>query len=176
MVVRFVYRKRVDLAIEAVALLRERGIAATLNLVGSGELEQQLRGLVRGKNAGEFVNFLGAIEHRNLPEIYRSNDIYLMCSESEGMSNSLLEAISTGMPVVSSACEGSDELVRGNGIVVPRQEAALFAGSLARFIEEPFLFAQCSRAADELAGAYSTAANANSYLELYREILAAVAH
>lgn len=170
MVVRFVYRKRVDLAIEAIRVLREKGIKATLNLVGSGELEEQLKVLAGEKNACGYVNFLGALEHSALPDIYRANDIYLMCSESEGMSNSLLEAISTGMPVVSSACQGSGELVRANGIIVPRQDARMFADALERFVEEADLYERCSRAADELTQSFSTTANAKSYLELYREI------
>ena len=171
MVVRFVYRKRVDIAIKTIVRLGEMGIDAELNLVGSGELENTLKRLAAESKVHNKVHFKGSLGHEQLPEVYAENDIYLMCSENEGMSNSMLEAISTGMPVVTSNCEGAKELVCDNGIRVHSQNPDIYADCISKIITEPRLYEQMSKQSDLIAEQFSIDSSANSYLKLYRDVI-----
>lgn len=50
-------------------------------------------------------------------EYYRRADVFILPSLSEGMPNVVLEAMASGLPIVMTPCEGSKELINGNGII-----------------------------------------------------------
>ncbi|MFA5075831.1 MAG: glycosyltransferase family 4 protein [Patescibacteria group bacterium] len=114
---RLIARKGVNYLIEAFAKLNQQNDCQLL-IVGGGNLEATLRKQVVDLDQDQSVKFFGAVSHDQLPEIYRQSDVYVLPSVNEGMSNTLLEAMASGLPVVVTNTGGTDELVRDNGIIV----------------------------------------------------------
>jgi glycosyltransferase involved in cell wall biosynthesis len=109
----------------------------TLSIYGSGELESELRELSAELGAERAVLFHGNVE--NIHSEIADAEMFVLSSDYEGLSNALLEAMMMGIPCISTACEGSTDVIRSgeNGILVPVGDE----GELCR--------AMCSLADDE---------------------------
>lgn len=88
-----------------------------LLIVGDGPYRQTLEKLTKENGADGIVSFEGRKNKDEVKEYYRSADILILPSLSEGMPNVVLEAMACGLPVVMTPCEGSKELIDGNGII-----------------------------------------------------------
>ena len=110
--------KRVELLIDAVRVLRKSNYNVHLSIVGGGSLQNYFRHLVAERKLNDCIEITGRIEKKKMPEIYRQSDIFVSATMQEGMSNAMLEAMASGLPIVTTACEGIEELIADNGIVV----------------------------------------------------------
>jgi glycosyltransferase involved in cell wall biosynthesis len=83
------------------------------------------------------VHFLGA--RKEVSEILRALDVYVLCSESEGMSNTILEAMASGRPVVATAVGGNPELVLDGetGLLVRPNHPHQLATAIMKLLREP---------------------------------------
>jgi len=77
----------------------------------------------------------------DVPELMRAMDIFVLGSRREGISNTVLEAMASGLPVIASAVGGNLELVRRghSGILVPPGEPASIAAALIDYVAHPSL-------------------------------------
>jgi glycosyltransferase involved in cell wall biosynthesis len=123
---------------------------ASLELVGAGPLERELRALVSELGLEDRVWFVGAVEHESLLARMRSGewDAVVLSStddgsEREGIPVSLMEAMAAGLPAVATDSGGTRELVRkSSGILVPPGDRAALAEALHRVIDDPRLRAR----------------------------------
>ncbi|ELY61126.1 glycosyltransferase family 4 protein [Natronolimnohabitans innermongolicus] len=99
---RLVEGKRPRTALEAMEGLLEHYPDATLYLFGDGSLRSELESYTRENNLEDAVEFVGSVPYDRMPDVYRSGDALLLPSRSEGMPRTVLEAMSTETPVVSS--------------------------------------------------------------------------
>ncbi|MDQ3930669.1 MAG: glycosyltransferase, partial [Chloroflexota bacterium] len=122
-----------------------RGIAALppnlrqrvqLELVGSGPAEEELRALVGTLCLGTIVRFRGWVPRHEIAPHYAAADIFVFPSFEEGMPNVVLEAMSSGNPVVATDIPGVRELVQSesNGLLVPPANAEAFTAALTRLM------------------------------------------
>jgi L-malate glycosyltransferase len=102
----------VEVVLKAFIKARESNPDLRLMLYGRGSQEQSLRQLTQQNDLQEDVHFGGFAEYDQLPEIYRSADLYLSASHSDGSSVSLMEALACGLPVIVSDIPGNREWVR----------------------------------------------------------------
>jgi len=109
---RLIKRKGYEYLIKALSNLKN----VELQLIGDGNLRQELENMAKRLNSN--VTFLGKKEHHELPELLRNSDIFILPSLNEGMSNSILEAMACGLPVVTTKTGGTEELIKGNGFIV----------------------------------------------------------
>jgi glycosyltransferase involved in cell wall biosynthesis len=157
--------KRLELLIEAI-----RDSKHDLVLVGEGSREPQLRALADRRGVADRVTFLSKVD--DPAPLYRAADVYVSASSTEGMSNSVLEAMATGLPVVSARASGMEELVGSDGGVLLDGRPDSFAASLAALADDPSRRAALGAAARQRArGEYSLDATADALLRLYREVL-----
>lgn len=134
--------KRVDVAIAALARLRDRKISCQLWLVGNGPLRAQLEQQVETLRLGDRVHFLGL--RSDVPALLAQMSVYVNSSATEGISLAILEAMAARCPVVATAVGGTPLLVEdgASGRLIPPGSPE----ELARALEE--LLRQPARAAD----------------------------
>ncbi|MDD5303374.1 MAG: glycosyltransferase family 4 protein [Elusimicrobia bacterium] len=88
--------------VEALAILRAKGVEFKMTFAGEGSLRGELEALVKRRGLGDAATFLGAVAGDAMPAVLREHDVYLSSSRADGASLSLLEAMSAGLfPVVS---------------------------------------------------------------------------
>lgn len=105
-------------------IIQDCNTGVHLTVVGDGPYRSTLEEVVRKENVGQYVSFEGHKNRKQVVAYYQNADIFLLPSEQEGMPNVVLEAMSCGLPIVMTPCEGSTELIQGNGVVVPKEQFA----------------------------------------------------
>ena len=144
-----------DYILRAMALLREKKVYVQLIIAGQGPLERSLRQVIVNLNIEELVIFAGHIEHSELLGYYanRNIDIVVLPSieigfgEHEGIPVSLMEAMSFGIPVISTMTAGIPELLSdGAGIMVPPRDSQTLADKIELLIRNPALRQQLGEA------------------------------
>ncbi len=164
--------KRVELLIDAVGRLRKRKIDVSLKVVGGGALAGELQELVRLRGLTDVIDLAGRLDPAELPGAYRDADMLLSASMQEGMSNAMLEAIASGLPILTTRCEGVEELISDNGQILEGDGAEDLANEIIRLIGCPQDITKMSDAALEKAKQYTWSSAARQYIELYRRIIA----
>lgn len=108
----YVNYKGHDLAIRAVYLLRKKGYNVTLEFVGQG-LSENVKDLIVSYNLENIVNYLGVIKNSSeMNKWYKSLDIYIQPSKTEGHGRAVVEAISNGVTVIASNIGGLPDSIQ----------------------------------------------------------------
>jgi glycosyltransferase involved in cell wall biosynthesis len=145
---RLVPKKGFDTLIDAIGLLRDRGVDVDLRIAGeSGAHEPLLRAQVRALSLDARVHFIGPKTQDELLDEYRSANVFcLPCrvmddGDRDGIPNVLVEAMATGLPVVTSPISGIPELVRDgeNGVFATPDDASALADGLQTVLADPKL-------------------------------------
>ena len=104
-----------------------------LHMIGDGSLRAELEQMAEREGIVEQVRFHGMRD--DVPEMLRRMDVYVLPSLNEGISNSILEAMATGLPVVATRVGGNPELVMEgvNGFLVASGDADAMAQALHRY-------------------------------------------
>jgi sugar transferase (PEP-CTERM/EpsH1 system associated) len=150
--------------------LRTAGHDLRLLLVGDGPL----RGAVESEleAAGELAAAWLPGSRDDVAQLLRAMDIFVLGSQREGISNTVLEAMATGLPVIASATGGNLELIEKDvtGELVPVGDSAAVAAAVRRYVEDSARRrahgAAARRRAETL---YSLNTMINSYRDLYAE-------
>lgn len=127
--------KRMDVVIAAAEMLRRERPGLTLTLVGGGGMLEQVRRQVRTGGLESFVRVEGFVASERMAQVYRDHDILVTATMQEGMSNAMLEAMASGLPIVTTRCEGVAELVAENGIVLDSADPSAMAEAVSRAAE-----------------------------------------
>jgi len=90
--------------------LNTNGLYINLNIVGDGPLKKKIMEIFQSSNY-KTINFYGLLERNKLPSIYNSNDLLVLPSLYEGMSNVVLEAKACNLPVVAFNIAGNEEML-----------------------------------------------------------------
>ena len=88
----------------------------------------------------------------------------------EGMSNAMLEAMASGLPIVTTPCEGMEELMADNGIIVEDECAEAIAKAIKELADNPQEYKLMSVAARKQAEKFSWEAVGGEYLNCYNEV------
>ena len=113
------------------ALLRQRGLIFSAVIAGTGPLREEL--LSQKQDLGlDNVHFLG--NRNDVETVLAGFDVFVLSSQSEGLSNTIQEAMATGLPVIATRVGGADELVDENssGLLVPPGDPIALADALHR--------------------------------------------
>jgi sugar transferase (PEP-CTERM/EpsH1 system associated) len=143
---------------------------ARLVLVGDGPLRQECLALLRAADADHLGWVPGARE--DVPEVMRGLDCFVLPSLAEGVSNTILEAMATGLPVVATAVGGNPELVEAGraGELVPAGEVEAMAQAMLKMARDPATAARYGRAARaEVERRFSLQAMVAAYQGVYEQ-------
>ncbi len=138
---RMVPAKGHHVLLEAVKLLAERGIPLHVVMIGGGPELEPLQDFVVQHRLGDSVTFTKALSHAQTLAHLRRADLFALASFAEGIPVALMEAMSLGVPCVSTTIAGIPELIRSgvDGLLVPPANAVALANALESVINDPIL-------------------------------------
>ena len=136
---RLVPQKAFDRLLRVVNRLYKEGFSLELWLLGDGEQRPLLEQYIRDKNLEAIVTLWG-FQTNPYPYLQHS-DLFVCSSVSEGYSTAVTEALIIGLPVVTTACSGMDELLDNEtyGIITENDEGALYEGVKKCFTQSDLL-------------------------------------
>lgn len=149
--------------------LRER---LRLLMVGDGPERPGLSEKINSLALNDLVWLAG--DRENIPELLRSMDIFILPSLGEGISNTVLEAMASGLPVIATAVGGNPELVQDgvSGLLFPVGDADALCQALITVIDAPDLRIAMGQAAQtRIRQQFDWQRTVDSYLGLYDELL-----
>jgi len=143
-----------------------------LIMVGDGALREPARSILEAAGLAQLAWLPG--EREDVPELLRALDVFVLPSLAEGISNTILEAMASGLPVVATDVGGNYELVERDttGFLVPRADPAALADAIRVYVDDPELRRQHGanarkRSEDE----FSIDTMVQRYQDIYDELL-----
>ena len=158
--------------VDAVAELQRTGVAATLVIAGDGPERAALDG--RARAAGVDLRLLGY--RADVEQVMGAMDVFVLSSVSEGLSNTILEAMAAARPVVATRVGGAEEMIEDGvtGVLVPPSNAGAMAAALGRVLGAPDGGAAMGAAARRRVEAeFTLPGMMTRYEQLYVEVAAA---
>jgi glycosyltransferase involved in cell wall biosynthesis len=161
---RLVPVKNQAMLLDAAAALQRRNLRVTTVIVGDGPLKQELQSRADALGIAASVRLLG--ERPDVERVLAAFDVFALTSVSEGLSNTIQEAMASGLPVVATRVGGADELVDHDrtGVLVPSNDPIALANTLESLLVAPERRLRMARAArtraqsefslDKMVGAY----------------------
>ncbi|MEL6447896.1 MAG: glycosyltransferase [Pseudomonadota bacterium] len=160
--------KRIQDAVHAIADLRASGRDVVLRVVGGGD-SRPLRELSDQLGVTDRVEFVGASDQ--VAAEISCFDAAVLCSESEGLSNAIMEYMQAGLPVVATDTGGNAELVTDGetGFLYPVGDVQQLVDRLQRLVDDHALGAQFGAAGErKVREQYSVVHIARAHAEMYR--------
>lgn len=163
-----------ETAIRAFEVVRESFPEAHLTIAGSGPDEQRLRQFVSDRGLGDVIRFAGRLERDAMAALYRSADLMLNPSLADNMPNSVLEAWSSGVPVVSTNVGGIPYLVKDgvNASLVPPRNPVAMAQACVELLSDGDTWRQRAQTGLQEAQRYTWSRVQPVLVEVYRRAIA----
>jgi glycosyltransferase involved in cell wall biosynthesis len=144
---RFCAKKGFPYLIEACAALRRQGRRFRCRIIGYGPLRDELAALIAANGLEDLVSLEGPFTQDQILDVYRAATVFVLpCivtdnGDRDGIPNVLLEAMSMGVPVVSTGVSGISELIEHmtNGLLVPERDADDVAAAIELLLDRPEL-------------------------------------
>ncbi|MGD8321118.1 MAG: glycosyltransferase, partial [Gemmatimonadota bacterium] len=165
--------KRVDLVLRAVALLKQRGVAARFLVGGKGAHAKALQELARSLDIGDRVEFLGFVPHETKLELFRRSWVHVLTSPKEGWGIANMEAAACATPTVASDAPGLREsVVDGTtGFLVPHGDVDALADALELLLGDDALRERLGHGARALAEGYTWKRGADAMESLLTRVV-----
>ena len=161
------------------ALLRDapyRRPGLRVVICGDGPARGSIEHCIAFHGLQDVVELLG--ERADVPDVLRSLDVFVLPSLAEGISNTILEAMACGLPVVATDVGGNSELVveHESGYLVPAADPQALGAAIARYLDDAELRRRHGRRArEEVERQFSLSGMVRRYADLYRAALTAAA-
>ena len=116
-----------------------------LVLVGDGSMRDTIEQIIRVEGVTQYIWMAG--ERHDIQDMLRVFDLFVLPSEAEGISNTVLEAMASGLPVVATDVGGNSELVQHGktGYLVPPKNPPAMAEAIGKYVKDDELVAQHGR-------------------------------
>jgi glycosyltransferase involved in cell wall biosynthesis len=128
--------KRIDRAIDAVALLRDRGMEVRLIVVGDGEERDNLEQQARSLGLGDRVEFAGAVPQSEVQRYLWAGDVFICVNELSNVGNPLLEAMLSGRCILTLDEGDTRDLIKDGetGVLLGSGQPAVIADAIEALI------------------------------------------
>jgi glycosyltransferase involved in cell wall biosynthesis len=172
---RLVPIKNVRLAIDAMTDVAKEQPDVVLVVAGDGPLRPALEAHARDAGVADRIVFAGRVDHADVPAWYRAADLFVLPSEFDNSPNVVLEAMATGIPVVSTDVGGLRQYIEPgvNGDLVPKDDARALASAIVRWTADRGAAARAgARNRDDAMAKYSWARSAELLCRAYERAIA----
>jgi glycosyltransferase involved in cell wall biosynthesis len=125
--------------LRAAAMIGQKLPAVSFLVVGGGSLQQDLEREARALGLGTRIIFTGP--RRDVPRLLAACDVSVISSLKEGMSNTIMESMAAGKPMVATRVGGNAELIQEgeSGLLVPPRDPVALANAVLLILEDPAL-------------------------------------
>ena len=163
--------KGIELVLEAVARLQERGIDLQLLVAGDGSAREALEATAADLKLGNAVRFLGFVTEEEKLRLFRSAWVHVFTSPKEGWGLTNLEAAACGTPTIASDSPGLRESVRHGitGLLVPHGDVEAISAALQTLIEHGGVRREYGRQAVEFAREFTWNRTASALERVLRQ-------
>jgi colanic acid/amylovoran biosynthesis glycosyltransferase len=177
---RLIEKKGLPVTLRAFSTFLTKHPSAKLTIAGEGPLLPELQKFAGELGVTDRVSFTGFISQEQLREIYYRSHIFLHPSQTgrdgnqEGIPNSMLEAMATGLPVFATEHGGIPEAIENgvNGVLVPERDDEALARALLNATQDPDLLSRIARAgAEAVKHNFDWAAQAQRLEDIYLRII-----
>lgn len=158
--------------VEALSVAPQLRPRLRLVMIGDGPLRQESLAILEAAGVADLAWLPG--ERKDIPEIMRGLDCFVLPSLGEGISNTILEAMASGLPVIATAVGGNIELVSEgiSGRLVPAADPSALAKAIVDLAQQPELAKSLGQQGRrQIEQRYSMAAMVQSYQQLYDKLL-----
>jgi colanic acid/amylovoran biosynthesis glycosyltransferase len=178
---RVIEKKGFRTSLRAFAAFQKKNPRAIFTVAGEGPMQNELQNLAREVGASDHVRFLGFLSQSELREQFYQAHIFLHPSElgsdgnQEGVPNSMLEAMASGLPVFATNHGGIPEAIESgvNGVLVAERDDAGLAGAVLEWTSRPEALTGIAQAgAHAVATKFEQGAQARALEHIYFEALA----
>jgi glycosyltransferase involved in cell wall biosynthesis len=161
--------KNQSLIIDCFERVHKRYPQTRLLLVGDGPTHQALKDQVVGLNLEDSVELPGNVS--NVEDYYAVSDVYLQSSHREAMPMSVLEAMATRLPIVSTDVGGMKDVVSNNGVLITDNDTEGFEQAMFRIFEiDETERKKLGENSYSIVQKYSSETMTEEYVRLYEEI------
>jgi glycosyltransferase involved in cell wall biosynthesis len=180
---RLIEKKGLPVTLHAFTTFLKQHPNAMLTLVGEGPLRPKLQKFARQLGVADHVSFTGFVSQEQLREIYYRSHIFLHPSQigrdgnQEGIPNSMLEAMATGLPVFATEHGGIPEAIENGatGVLVPERDDEALAQALLNAAQDPDLLCRIGGAgASAVRNNFDLSAQAQRLEEIYLKTIGSV--
>lgn len=168
---RITTRKGIVYLVDAVKILSQKYPNIFMDVMGEGDARDGLEKYVKEAGLSEKIKFIGRIPKDETFSHYQKADIFVLPSMNEGMSNAMLEALATGLPIISTNTGGAEELVKDgiNGLIVEKKNSHDLAEKIEKIISDENLRKRMGEESRKLAEKMSWENVAKDYFDLYEK-------
>ena len=175
-VARLVHKKGIDTLIHSIQQLKDRGFDCLLEIIGDGPERDALESKVNSFRIEQNVNFRGSVTNHELPKYFSQQDIFVLPArkdkhgDMDGIPVVLMEAMSYGIPVISTNISGIPELVRDKktGLLISPDSPGELTSAIVEIIENEGLRSEIiSGARNIIENEFSFETNLNKLIRVF---------
>ncbi len=165
--------KSLNVLVEAFARVAKKCDDADLVIVGDGTARNHLEEMAKDLGIAERTHFLGRVVGDDLPELYRTGDVFSITSKTETQSIVLMEAMASGLPAVAVAAGAIPELVKNgkNGYVCEADDVDAVARKLVKILSDDALREEMSKNSAEMIQKHDINYTLTRFEEIYTSVL-----
>ena len=147
----------IETALRSLAIVKKTWPGVRMTIAGSGPEHARLNELTRTLGLTREVTFTGRLDNEQIPEMYRDADVFLNSSLVDNMPISILEALASGVPVVSTGIGGIPFFVENGktALLVPPADAEAMAAAILKLFQDTAKAEALARAGRETVQQYT---------------------
>jgi glycosyltransferase involved in cell wall biosynthesis len=176
---RLVEKKGIAFLVEAMALLKNRGVQSKLTIIGGGPESDNLKRLVAEKGLNQAVTFLGAMRNADLPQYYQQAAIFVLPSivsrdgDQEGLGLVSVEAMACGCPVIASDLPAVRDVIVHDvdGLLVAPASPIALANAIEKLLGDIELQARLAKAGIKKAEFFDWQSVCEGYASIIAKII-----
>ncbi len=163
----FIPLKNQKLLIDIAKMLRNKSIDFEITMLGDGPLYNQIKEDITNYNLTPFINIPGNVD--NVGDYYSKANIYVHTSKSEAFGLVLIEAMASGLPVVTLDGGGNKDLIEEgkNGFMIHKNDANLFVTKILQIMDDKSLYQNMSDYAYSFSRKFNIETYVDKLLKLY---------
>ena len=168
---RLIPRKGIFHLLQAFAELVAEGEECRLVIAGSGPEQGEVERFCRERKIDARVEILGEVQHEDLPNVYARASVFVMPALEEAMSNAVLEAMASSLPIIATK-SGVTDFFDDNGVIVEKRDHRQIKAAIRGYLNDPDRVDRHGKRSRAIAEELTWTKAAQAYTDLYRRVAA----